>query len=279
MIPSTRRKNIVVAGAALALAGALVGAGLMSMPSLAQAASPSNRLERLHQTPPPPPGGPPSPKPGRGPGDGDPGQRQQDMRQQHEAYMNAVAARLGISREQLNEAMKQARIDQINQAVAEGKIDQERANRMIQVIQSGQRPGGPGGPGAGPGQGGPPPGPGQGPGARQGGPGGRPPGPEMHGGGMLAANVLGMTPQDLRTQIQAGKSLAQIAQEKGISRDDFEAKLIAAQKARLDDAVANGRMSAEQAKQVLDRFTANVDQMIDFTPGQRRSPRPGQAPN
>ena len=59
-----------------------------------------------------------------------------------EAYLNALAARLGLSVDQLKEAQKQARIDLVNQAVAAGRITQEQANRMIQAIQSGQTPGG-----------------------------------------------------------------------------------------------------------------------------------------
>ena len=34
-----------------------------------------------------------------------------------------------------------------------------------------------------------------------------------------------MTPQDLRTEFQAGKSLAQVAEAKGVTRDTLKAKL------------------------------------------------------
>jgi hypothetical protein len=195
------------------------------------------------------------------------------MQQRRQAYLDALAGRLGVSKDQLGNAMKQARIDQINKAVAEGRLDQERANRIIQAIQSGQRfqrPAGPNGADANQ-QGGPPRGPGQRPDGRPVGPPGSP--MEMRGEGMLAANVLGMTPQELRAAMMAGKSLAQIAQDKGISRDDLKAKLIAAQKTRLDQAVSEGRMSADQAKQIADRFAANVDRQIDMVPGQRRGPQ------
>ena len=48
------------------------------------------------------------------------------MRQQHEAFLNSLAARLGVSqRWSFNEAFKNARIDQINKAVADGRIDQD----------------------------------------------------------------------------------------------------------------------------------------------------------
>ena len=43
-----------------------------------------------------------------------------------------------------------------------------------------------------------------------------------------------MTPDQLRAELQSGKSLAQIAQAKGVSRDTLKAKMLEAQKARLD---------------------------------------------
>ena len=82
-----------------------------------------------------------------------------------------------------------------------------------------------------------------------------------------------VTPEQIRTEIQAGKSLAQIAQEKGVSRDALKAKILETQKARLDAAVAAGRMTAEQAQQAAARMSANIDRMLDATPGQRRGPQ------
>jgi hypothetical protein len=251
------RRKTIAAGASLALAAAMIGAGLTS-PSTSVLAAPGTSgipgAEQIRQEAPAAPK--PSPKPGRG----NPGDRQQHQ----EAYLNALAARLGISVDQLQAAMKQARIDTIEQAVTEGRLTREQADRMIQAIQSGQRPG----PGAGP-QG--PRGP-QGPGQGQRGP-GRPGGPGMPGAGQAAATALGITPEQLRTELQAGKSLAQIAQEKGVSRDDLKAKLLEAHKTRVDAAVAAGRMTAEQGQEALARATANIDRMIDATPGQRRGPR------
>lgn len=250
----TRRKTIA-AGASLALAAALIGAGLTSPSTSVLAATGTSGAPGAEQVRQEAPAAPkPSPKPGRG----NPGDRQQHQ----EAYHNALAARLGISVDQLREAMKQAQIDTVNQAVTEGRLTREQADRMIQAIESGQRPG----PGAGPQ--GPRRGP-HGPGQGQRGPGG--PGGPM--AGQAVADVLGMTPEQLRTEHQAGKSLAQIAQEKGVSRDDLKAKLLEAHKTRIDAAVAAGQMTAEQGQQALARATANVDRMIDATPGQRRGPR------
>ena len=253
-----RKRTIAAAGASLALVAAMVGASLTTASASAWAASTAPGLEDLRQASPSPV---PKPKPGRG---GNMQQRQQ----MQEAYLNALAARLGLSVDQLKEAQKQARIDLINKAVADGTLTQEQANQRIQAIQSGQGPGQPGAgqrgqerPGRGQrGQ----QGPGQGQGQR---------GPGMPGPSQAIADLLGMTPQEIRTELQAGKSLAQIAEAKGVSRDTLKAKILETQKARLDAAVAAGRMTAEQAQQMATRQAANVDRMLDATPGQRRGPQ------
>jgi hypothetical protein len=90
----------------------------------------------------------------------------------------------------------------------------------------------------------------------------------MRGGGEVAS-ILGITPEQLRTEFQAGKSLAQIAQEKGISRDTLKQKLLDARKAQLDAAVQAGKLTAEQRDQIMARMTANIDRQLDMTPGQR----------
>jgi hypothetical protein len=48
-----------------------------------------------------------------------------------------------------------------------------------------------------------------------------------------AASVLGMTPQDVMTQLKSGKSLVQIAQSKGISEADLVSQLLQKHKDRL----------------------------------------------
>jgi polyhydroxyalkanoate synthesis regulator phasin len=257
----SRKNTIAAAGASLALVAAMVAGSLSTATAQAWAASTAPGLEQVRQAPPQPS---PEPKPGRG--QGPRGGNMQDRQQMQEAYLNALAARLGLSVDQLKDAQKQARIDLINKAVADGKMTQEQANRMIQAIQSGQRPG----PGMAPGVGQR----GQGPGQRgQQGPGQGQRGPGMFGGGQAVADLLGMTPEQIRAELQAGKSLAQIAEAKGVSRDALKAKILETQKARLDAAVAAGRMTAEQAQQAAARMSANVDRMLDATPGQRRGPQ------
>jgi len=277
MLTRTTKTRLATAGASLAIIAAVAGAGFALPSDAAWAATNAAGLTQLQQDP----SASPTPGPGRGgnqPGPRGPqgGPQRGNMQQQHQAFETALAGRLGVTTDQLKEAQKLARIDIIKQAVADGKLDQARADRMIEAIQNGrgmmqpgQRPGqGPQGQGqqGGPGQRGQQ-------GQRPGGPGG-PGGPGMmQGGPQQIADILGMTPQDLRTELQAGKSLAQVAEAKGISRDTLKAKLLEAHKTRIDAAVAAGKLTAEQAQKMTERANAQIDQMLDRTPGQRPNPR------
>lgn len=283
MTTQNTKSRLVTAGASLAIIAAVAGAGFALPSDAAWAATSPAAVTQLQQDAAPTP----APKPGR---NGEQRQRgpqagnHQQREQMHQAFQSALAGRLGVTTDQLQEAHKLARIDLINQALAEGKIDQAQADRMIQSVQNGRGPNQPGmgQPGQRPGMGqrgqgqqGNQPGMGQRgqnhQGPRNGGPGG--PAGMAQGGPQAVAAILGITPQELRTEMQAGKTLAQVAEAKGISRDTLKAKLLEAHKTRIDAAVAAGKLTAEQAQTMTERATANIDQMLDRTPGQRPGPR------
>jgi AraC-like DNA-binding protein len=201
----------------------------------------------------------PTPGPS-GPGGRRTGPTREQMQQRHEQFMNRVAANLGVEPARLREAFKQSRIDTVNQMVQEGRLSREQADRLIQRINQSQDFGV-----------GPPPGPR--PRIARPGAGPRPNVqvaqiPPMG----LAPRVIGIPPDELRAQLRTGKSLGEIAQERGISREELESKMLAAHQAEVDAAIARGGLTAEQAKHVTDRFAANLDRMLDAKPGQRRAP-------
>ena len=81
-------------------------------------------------------------------------------------------------------------------------------------------------------------------------------GPHLHPADV--AKILGVTPEELRTQLEAGKTLAQIAATKGISKADLIDKLVAAAQADIAADVKAGRLTQAQA----DRITANLKTRI-----------------
>jgi polyhydroxyalkanoate synthesis regulator phasin len=73
---------------------------------------------------------------------------------------------------------------------------------------------------------------------------------------------LDVTPQELRSELRAGKSLAQIATAHGKTVDGLVDVIVAPAKARLDKAVANGRLTRQRADELLDRLTDAVEKAV-----------------
>ncbi len=74
-----------------------------------------------------------------------------------------------------------------------------------------------------------------------------------HGGGGrvdmgAAAEVLGISEEELRTQTQAGRTLADIAEAEGVPEADLLDALVAAAETRLAEAVTAGRLTQAEAR-------------------------------
>jgi hypothetical protein len=79
------------------------------------------------------------------------------------------------------------------------------------------------------------------------------------------AALLGMTAGQIQAERQSGKSLAQIAQAKGVSEDKLIETILAAKKAILQDAVTAGKLTQAQADAMLDRMDDMVKVMVERT--------------
>ena len=92
-----------------------------------------------------------------------------------------------------------------------------------------------------------------------------------------AAAYIGITEAQLRTELENGKSLAQVAQAHGKSVDGLIAALVAAAKDKLDKAVSAGRLTKAQETEMLgllkDRVTSIVNGMGGL--GEPHFRRPG----
>jgi hypothetical protein len=152
----------------------------------------------------------------------------------------------------------------LDAAVAAGKLTAARAATMLADLTAhvddivnrtgppGRGPGGPGGPGHGP------------------------------FAGAAITSYLGITAAELRTQVKAGKTLAQVATAQGKTVSGLEDAIVAGAKTRLDAEVAAGKLTAAQAATMLANLTAHVDDMVNRTgppPGGHRGPGgPGFGP-
>ncbi len=183
-------------------------------------------------------------------------------------YVTELAKNLGVSEQSLRDAIKKTDLSFLDKAVAEGKLTRERADEIRVKIESGEKSfaglhgferGGKGGPGGGH---------------------GGPDGAGMHAGGADLAAFLGITEDALRTEMTSGKTLAQVAETHGKTRDQLKAFLTAEQKEHLAEAVAAGKLTQAQADQKLAEMAARLDEMIDSTkpaggPGARGGRMPG----
>lgn len=80
-----------------------------------------------------------------------------------------------------------------------------------------------------------------------------------------AATALDMSTTDLATQLQSGKSIAEIAKAQGMTIDTLKSKMTDAFNSRLQSQVAGGTMTQPQAANIAARFSANLDTMLSRT--------------
>jgi len=162
-----------------------------------------------------------------------PGIEEGDASPPQEQFLSSVAAKLGVPVDQLKGAIQSTELEMLDNAVAQGKVRPEVADRLRQRIEGGRLL---------------PPLSRAASGQERLGPGQR---LVLH----AAAEVLDMTPADLVRELRdSGKSLAQLAEEKGISREELKSGILADVEKHLD----NG----------LERLRENIDRIIDRTPGQ-----------
>ena len=77
-----------------------------------------------------------------------------------------------------------------------------------------------------------------------------------------ASKVLGITETELKTELQAGKSIADVAKAKNIDIATVKAALLAEAKAHIDAEVAAGKHTAAEGVIKLAEVTARIDTML-----------------
>ena len=83
----------------------------------------------------------------------------------------------------------------------------------------------------------------------------------------VSADTIGIPPGELKTELQAGKSIAEVAAEHNVSVDDVKQALIDAATARINEAVANGRITQERADNLIERLPALVERVVNHHKG------------
>ncbi len=158
-----------------------------------------------------------------------------------QAYLADLAQRLDVSPSTLTAAMRAAASDRVDAALAAGRITQAQANAIKQRIAQGG--------------------------------GGRLFGHRLGRGVVrdgiaVAAQYLGITPATLRSDVQSGKSAAEIASSTpGKSVAGLTAAITAAATTRLDQLVSRGVITSQQEQQLLATLPARLDTLLQRTGG------------
>ena len=167
-----------------------------------------------------------------------------DPAAERQAFLNDAAGRLGTTSTKLEEALKAAATDRVDAALAAGQITKAQADEMKAAIDSGKLPLGVG--------------PGPGFGFHAG----------MHRGGQFldaAATYLGISGDQLRTQLESGKSLADVATAQGKSVDGLKQAITDDVQSKLDQAVTDGRLTSAQRDEILADLKARIDDLVTGT--------------
>ncbi len=91
-------------------------------------------------------------------------------------------------------------------------------------------------------------------------------GPGRHGRGPgldAAAEALGLTTEELRTKIQGGATLAEIAAEQGVEVDTLIAAIVADATADIDAKVESGEIDEARATEIKDGLLERVTAMVN----------------
>ena len=78
-----------------------------------------------------------------------------------------------------------------------------------------------------------------------------------------AAGVIGITPQELMTQLKAGSSIAEVATSKGVDPQAVITKLSTDANARIDQLVTEGKITQERADQAKAKTTDRVTKLVN----------------
>lgn len=136
--------------------------------------------------------------------------------------------------------------DALKGLVTDKTLTQAQADKVATTLAESMPPGGRGGRG-------------HGPGGRGHGPGGRGHGPGLD----AAATAIGITEAELKTQLAAGKTLAQVAEANDVSKADLIAALVKAAEAKLAQAVTDGKITQAQADERKATLMARITESVD----------------
>lgn len=185
---------------------------------------------------------------------------------ERKAVIDDAAARLGVKPSELSDALEKALEARVDKAVADGRLTKEQGAELKTRIESGGSPFPLGLGGRGFGRGG-----------------------FDHDRGAFgfhdrfdvfdtAASYLGLDESELRDAL-AQKTLADVAKERSKSVSGLVNALVGAEEKRIDEAVANGRITKSQGSEFQANLRDRIQALVNGDlPDRRLGPHPGFLP-
>jgi DNA-binding phage protein len=164
-------------------------------------------------------------------------------RQESQAIIDDAAQQLGVQPSELSNALKQALENRVDAAVKDGRLTKAEGAKLKERIDAGDFP--LFGLGPGPGFG------------------------DRHGHGIFdakleaAADYLGMTEANLREALENGKTLAQVARDRGKSVDGLVNALLDTAEKKLDAAVKAGRLTEAEKADMLSGLGRRITDLVN----------------
>ncbi|HEX2911247.1 MAG TPA: hypothetical protein VH186_10595 [Chloroflexia bacterium] len=174
-----------------------------------------------------------------------------------DSFLKNFASQLGVDQSKLNSAFTNAVSTTVDQAVKDGTLTQAQADRIKQQAANGFKGFIPGGKGHRGGNFS----------ARQG-----------HGQALsAAAQALGITENELRTDLRTGQSISDVAKSKNIDLNTVKTAVLNSVKSQFDQAVKDGKLTQAQADSRYQNFSTNIDKFLSRTfPGKNQSQNQNQ---
>ncbi len=79
----------------------------------------------------------------------------------------------------------------------------------------------------------------------------------------MIADLLGMSQEEIQTEREGGKSIAEIAQEKDINKEMLVNSMLEAKQQRFQEAVASGYLTQEQANEKVDWMKEKIERKVE----------------
>jgi polyhydroxyalkanoate synthesis regulator phasin len=165
-------------------------------------------------------------------------------KEESQAVIDDAAAQLGVEPSELSEALKQALKNRVDEAVTAGRMTEEEGARLKQAIDSSDVP------------------------LPFGLIGPKEFGPELdHFGpfGVLAtaADYLGISEAEIRSRLEDGKTLAQMAKSEGKSVDGLVQSLLDDADEKLDAAVEAGKLTQDEADKIRTNWKERITDFVN----------------